>query len=138
MKQMILKTRDYTVVILKAAQKANEKEYEKLIWEHARRNFSLREEGKLSIVCPISDGTEIKGIGIFSTSEKETKEIMDNDPAVKAGIFTFEIHPCRSFPGDMLPYKMNIFERSSVNPIKYSIFYLKDSKCGHIMAQCRL
>lgn len=45
MKQMITKTKDYTIVILKAAQKRNEPEAEKIIWEHGRRNFSLREEG---------------------------------------------------------------------------------------------
>lgn len=28
---------------------------------------------------------------------------MDDDPAVLAGIFTYEIHPVRSFPGDSLP-----------------------------------
>jgi len=100
---MILKTRDYTIAILKATQNANEKNAEKIIREHARRNFSLREEGKLSIACPINDGTEVKGIGIFSTSEEETERIMDDDPAVKAGIFTYEIHPCRSFSGDTLP-----------------------------------
>jgi hypothetical protein len=47
----------------------------------------------------------VKGVGIFSTREEETKRIMDEDPAVKAGIFTYEIHPCRSFPGDKLPEK---------------------------------
>ena len=28
---------------------------------------------------------------------------MDQDPAVKEGIFVYEAHPCRSFPGDCLP-----------------------------------
>lgn len=103
MKQMIMKIREYTIVILKATQKRNEPEAEKIIWEHARRNFSLREEGKLPIACPINDGTEVKGVGIFTTNVDETSRIMDDDPAVKAGIFTYEVHPCRSFPGDMLP-----------------------------------
>jgi hypothetical protein len=102
MKQMIAKTKEYAIVILKASQKTVP-DSEKIIWEHARRNFSLREEGKLAIVCPITDGTDIKGIGIFNTSEEETRKIMDEDPAVKAGIFTYEIHRCRSFPGDTLP-----------------------------------
>jgi hypothetical protein len=47
----------------------------------------------------------VKGVGIFSTSQEETKRIMEEDPAVKAGIFTYEIHQFRSFPGDMLPEK---------------------------------
>jgi hypothetical protein len=41
MKQMITKTREYTIVILKVTQKRNEPEAEKTIWEHGRRNFSL-------------------------------------------------------------------------------------------------
>ena len=28
---------------------------------------------------------------------------MDEDPAVQAGIFEYELYPCRSFPGDCLP-----------------------------------
>ncbi len=103
MKQMITKTKEYTIVILIATQKRDDPEAEKIIWEHGRRNFSLREEGKLPIACPINDGTEVKGVGIFTTSVDETRKIMDEDPGVKAGIFTYEIHPCRSFPGTMLP-----------------------------------
>lgn len=103
MRQMITKTREYTIVILKAALKRNEPDAETIVWEHARRNFSLRAEGKLPIACPINDGTEVKGVGIFSTGVEETRKIMDEDPAVKAGIFTYEAHPCRSFPGDLLP-----------------------------------
>jgi len=30
---------------------------------------------------------------------------MEDDPAVKAGIFTYEIPPCRSFPRNILPRK---------------------------------
>jgi len=56
MKEMITKTREYTVVILKATQKRNEAGVEKIIWEHARRNFSLREEGKLSISALLMTG----------------------------------------------------------------------------------
>ena len=102
MKEMITKTRDYTIVILRATQKRNEPGAERIIWEHGRRNFSLREEGKLPIACPINDGTEVKGIGIFTTNVEETKRIMDEDPGVKAGIFTYEVHKCRSSPGAML------------------------------------
>lgn len=28
---------------------------------------------------------------------------MDQDPAVKEGIFVYKAHPCRSFSGDCLP-----------------------------------
>ena len=75
----------------------------KIIWEHGRRNFALRAEGVLAIVCPISDGSNVSGVGIFNATVEEVKKIMDEDPGVKAGVFIYEIHACRSFPGDSLP-----------------------------------
>jgi hypothetical protein len=103
MKQMISKINNYTVVILKATEKIRESGTDKIIWEHGRRNFQLREEGILSIVCPIKDGSGITGVGIFNRNPDEVKEIMDGDPGVRAGIFTYEVHSTRSFPGDKLP-----------------------------------
>ncbi len=102
MKEMMLKTKEYTVVILKATGKIKDEGTEKIIWEHARRNFRLREEGILSIVCPIRDGSDVSGIGIFNQSPGEVKKLMDEDPGVIAEIFTYEIHATRSFPGDKL------------------------------------
>lgn len=103
MKEMMLKTKEYTVVILKSTEKIKESGMEKIIWEHGRRNFGLREEGILSIVCPIRDGSAVSGVGIFNRNPEEVKEIMDGDHGVMAGIFTYEIHASRSFPGDRLP-----------------------------------
>jgi len=31
------------------------------------------------------------------------KTIMNDDPGVAAGVFTYQVHPCRGFPGDALP-----------------------------------
>jgi hypothetical protein len=103
MRQMISRTRDYCVVILKTGPNRNKAGVEKIIWEHGRRNFSLRADGLLSIVCPVSDGSDVSGIGIFNASIDEVKRIMDEDPGVKEGVFVYEIHACRSFPGDCLP-----------------------------------
>ena len=103
MRQMLATTRKYCVVILKVGPKRNEEGVEKIIWEHVRRNFALRSEGKLSIVCPISDGSDVTGVGIFNADIEEVKMIMDEDPGVKAGVIVYEIHASRSFPGDSLP-----------------------------------
>jgi hypothetical protein len=103
MRQMMTRTRDYCIVILKAGPNRNMPGLEKIIWEHGRRNFALRASGKLCIVCPISDGSDISGIGIFDAGIEETKGIMEDDPVVKEGILVYEIHACRSFPGDRLP-----------------------------------
>jgi hypothetical protein len=51
----------------------------------------------------VLDDSDLAGIGIFHTTAEETKEIMDGDPGVQAGLFVYEVHPCRGFPGDALP-----------------------------------
>jgi hypothetical protein len=65
--------------------------------------FSLRSDGLLSIVCPVTDDTDLCGVAIFNTSVEQARQIMDDDPGVRAGVFTYEVHPIRSFPGDSLP-----------------------------------
>lgn len=103
MRQMISRTKRYCIVILKAGPNRNKAGAEKIIWVHGRRNFALRADGRLSIVCPVSDGSDMSGIGIFNAGIDEVKRIMDEDPGVKEGVFVYEIHVCRSFPGDCLP-----------------------------------
>lgn len=103
MKEMMTKTRPFTVVILKKGPSYQLPDILPVIWEHGRRNFSLRADGKLAIVCPVNDGSDTCGIGIFSTDFEETQKIMEGDPGVQQGIFVFELHNSRSFPGDSLP-----------------------------------
>ena len=103
MTQMLSRARDYSIVILKAGPNHSRPGAEKIIWEHGRRNFLLRAGGLLLIVCPITDGSDLAGIGIFNADVDLVKSIMDRDPAVKEGILVYEAHPCRSFPGDCLP-----------------------------------
>src|SRR5438034_6080910 len=104
MKQMLAKTKEYYIVLLKPGPRAEDHpDIKKLIWEHGRRNFALRADGVLSIVCPISDGSNVAGVGIFNADVEEVTKIMGEDPAVKAGVLIYEIHPCRSFPGSCIP-----------------------------------
>ncbi len=74
-----------------------------VIWEHGRRNMALVEAGWLSVVLPGSDDSALSGIGIFALGAEDAKTVMEADPGVRAGIFTFEIHPVRGFPGAALP-----------------------------------
>jgi hypothetical protein len=103
MMQMLTKTKEYCIVLLKPGPNADHPDLKKIIWEHGRKNFQLRAEGSLSIVCPISIESNVNGIGIFNKTIDETKKIMNEDPAVKEGVFIYEVLPCRSFPGDSLP-----------------------------------
>lgn len=74
-----------------------------IIWEHGRRNMALHAIGALSIVCPVTDGSDVAGIGIFAAPPAEVREIMEGDPAVEAGVLAYETYPVRGFPGDALP-----------------------------------
>jgi hypothetical protein len=103
MREMLAKTKPYCLVILKSGPRRDTPDIQKAVWEHGRRNFQLRAEGKLAIVCPVGDGSEINGVGVFNTNMEEAKRIMEDDPGVKAGVFVYELHSCRSFPGDALP-----------------------------------
>ena len=103
MKDMLTKSKSYSLMILKAGPKEITPERMQVVWEHGRRNFELRAKGLLSVVCPVREENDIKGVGIFNIEKEELKKIMDEDPGVKEGIFTYEILLCKSFPGDMLP-----------------------------------
>jgi hypothetical protein len=103
MRAMLPTTKEYTAVLLKAGPNRRMEGVDQIVWEHGRRNFSLRADGVLSIVCPVPGGEELNGIGIFNATVEETRAIMDDDPGVQAGVFVYELHPCRSFPGDALP-----------------------------------
>lgn len=103
MREMMTKSSPYTIVLLRATAKRSEPGADAIVWEHGRRNFSLRAEGQLAIVCPVRDETDLCGVGIFTGSPDEVRSLMDADPGVQAGIFTYEIHPTRTFPGDSIP-----------------------------------
>jgi len=103
MRAMLQTTKRYTLVLLHRTSKRNEPGADKIVWEHGRRNFELRREGVLSIVGPVvRDETDVTGVCIFSANLRRTKRIMNEDPAVKAGIFTYEAHLIEGFPGDSL------------------------------------
>jgi hypothetical protein len=101
--QMRARARPYSLLIVKSGEARHQDGAEKILWEHEREIYALRVAGLLSIVCPVSDGSELEGIGIFNASVEEVKTLMDEHPGVKAGLFVYEIHPCRGFSGDSLP-----------------------------------
>lgn len=102
MRERLSHLKPYTVMILHKTQRFGEPGTDKTVWEHGRRNFSLRASGKINVVCPVNDGSDVTGVIVFKTDAAEAKKIYDEDPGVKAGIFTYEVHPTFSFPGDAL------------------------------------
>lgn len=102
MGNQLQRTRAYSLVVLRPGPRHGDEGTESIIWEHGRRNFELRADGVLAIVCPVGDDS-VSGVGIFDADPDRTREIMDDDPAVRAGVFVYDVHTCRSFPGDSLP-----------------------------------
>lgn len=74
----------------------------KIIWQHGKRNTGLHKAGLLPIVCPISDSSELAGLSIFDATIEDVDAIMSDDPAVVAGVLTYELHPTRSYAGSAL------------------------------------
>jgi len=103
MQATLAQAKTYTVAILTSGPKKDHPDRAAIVWEHGRRNMALRAEGVLPIVCPIKDDTPVHGIGIFARTVEETKAILDDDPGVQAGVFTYDLHACRGFPGAALP-----------------------------------
>jgi hypothetical protein len=102
MKEMMATTKPFTIAILKKGPKFGP-DAMPIIWEHGRRNFSLKADGLLPVVCPVRDDVEMAGVGIFITDIEETKKILDGDPAIQAGVLVYEVYPTRTFPGSSLP-----------------------------------
>jgi predicted ester cyclase len=100
--------RPYTTYILKATPAyqspgpAREGWVADLIVEHAKRNYALYLAGLQRVVCPIGDGSGTTGVGIFDADPGEADRIMRQDPAVKAGLFTYELHATQTFPESTL------------------------------------
>jgi predicted ester cyclase len=100
--------RRYTVCMLKAGPgyqepgPARESWVGDLIWEHGKRNYALYLAGLKRIICPIGDGGGITGVSIFDADPGEVDRIMRQDPGVKAGLFTYELHATQTFPESAL------------------------------------
>ena len=103
MREMLGKSRPYSVVVLKKGPNYRADGDRSVISEHGRRNFALRAAGQLAVVVPLASDTEMAGLGLFTTSLDDTRALMLGDPAIAAGWLTFEVYAGRSFPGDSLP-----------------------------------
>jgi hypothetical protein len=102
MRARLGQARPYTLALLHATDKCVRPEVDPIIWEHGRRNMALVEAGELLIVLAVSDDTSLSGLGVFAGDADRVTTILDGDPGVQAGIFRYELHPARGFPGASL------------------------------------
>jgi uncharacterized protein YndB with AHSA1/START domain len=99
MRTRLKQAKPYTVMLLHATDKCVRPDVDGIIWEHGRRNMALVEAGELLIVLPVSDDTGLAGLGVFAGDAERVTAILNDDPGVQAGIFRYELHPARGFPG---------------------------------------
>jgi uncharacterized protein YciI len=84
----------YVMVFLKRGEKQFEKkERDELVALHLKNIGKLAEEGKLILAGPFMEDIDIRGIYLFNVQTiEEAKKLTETDPAVKAGVFSFEMH----------------------------------------------
>ena len=102
MQQLLAASRTYTLMVLRDGPNMGTAETPGLVWEHGRRNLGLKNEGRMPVVCAVDDDTDLCGVAVLDMELDEARRVMDGDPGVQAGIFTYELHPTRSFPGSAL------------------------------------
>jgi hypothetical protein len=103
MRARLAGTSTYTAILLRATDAFVRPAVDPIVWEHGRRNMPLAEAGLLSVVLRVMDDTELACIGVFGATLDDTRVIMDDDPGIRARIFSYEMHPVRGFPGASLP-----------------------------------
>jgi hypothetical protein len=100
--------RPYVMVLLKAGPAyvppdTRSPDQAAIVKEHGRRNMALRKEGKMAMVGPVHQARPVVGICIMNVDADATRRIMDADPAVRAGIFLYDLATWFGVPGDGLP-----------------------------------
>ena len=102
MRARLGEAKSYTAMVLRATPTFVRPDVDPIVWEHGRRNMALVEAGLLPIVLPVSDDSGLAGFGVFALTPEDVMTVMDADPGVRAGIFTYDVHPVRGFPGSAL------------------------------------
>jgi uncharacterized protein YndB with AHSA1/START domain len=92
----------YTAMVLRTTSTFVRPDVDPIVWEHGRRNMALVDAGLLSIVLPVTDDSGLAGFGVFALAVEDVTAVMDADPGVQAGIFSYDVHPVRGFPGSAL------------------------------------
>lgn len=95
----------YFMAFLKEGPTRDQSPEEAVIIQNGHLGYmnQLADENKLSIAGPFGDDGEIRGIVIYNVPTlEEATELVKNDPAVKAGRLTIEVHPWWAAKGSTL------------------------------------
>jgi uncharacterized protein YciI len=103
----ISRGKQYSLVLLKKGPNAESVDSVQLAKDqdaHLIHLFSMKQKGLMPIFGPLLEDIELRGICIFNITDKEEiKKLLDEDPHVKSGRLTYEIHSWFGLPGSRLP-----------------------------------
>jgi hypothetical protein len=92
----------YSVALLSWGPERHRDGADAIELEHQRRMVSLRADGVIAVLCPVSSDT-LSGVAIMTVPPDEARAVMGADPCVQAGMIVVEVHQAHGFPGDALP-----------------------------------
>jgi uncharacterized protein YciI len=93
-----------------------------IMQQHLANVVSMLDSGKVVVTGPMGDDTDVAGIFILrAQSAEEAKTWVDNDPAVRSGLFSAEMHPW---------WSEDIFKKANTSPLKLEKVYLGFLKKG--------
>ena len=93
--------RPFAMVLLRWGPDRHREGADAIELEHQRRMVSLRADGVIAILCPVSSDT-VSGVAIMNLSPEEARAVMDGDPCVEAGMIVCDVYQAHGFPGDAL------------------------------------
>lgn len=103
----IARGKQYVLVLLKRGANASAIDsvtLERNQMEHLVHLFTMKSQGVLPIFGPVFEDTDLRGICIFNTDDKNTvKAMLDEDPHIKSGRLAYELYSWFGLPGDRLP-----------------------------------
>lgn len=114
----------FHMAILKKGPKwdeTREADRNSILKQHLDNILSMLDAGKIVLAGPIRDEDDLAGISILrANSAEQAKDWVNNDPAIKAGLFIAEMHPW---------WSEDIFKKANM-PLKMTTVYLGFLKKG--------
>ncbi len=98
--------KSYVLCLLKEGPERNQDstEYAELMKGHLAHFNHLAEMGKIAMVGPIDEGSDLKGIIIFDVATiEEARKLEEQDPMIQANRLTMELHTWWAEKGATLP-----------------------------------